>query len=252
ERFFVTAPNLKKKLDAIDREVALRKQANMPTTLAHEHPEVEVTRMDMERLEISIKGCQDQNVKVDDDDKSPTIIHSKEIPKLQSILKQRTLSESSCDDALSSSYGRQSSNISTDELTDSEESTDCSGGGRTRKKSVSFSEYVDKQTYKSNMSVTTMKASLRSKKRKARKREERIQKKTERIERRRRTSSGSFSENSSDEHAGNTDDFEVIDGKEVETASDDFEVIDPQEVIEEGHFSSSQGLLLSPTYDRNM
>jgi hypothetical protein len=48
----VTVPKLAKKLEAIDHEV---KKAAMPESAASHHPELEVTRMDMERLEISIK-----------------------------------------------------------------------------------------------------------------------------------------------------------------------------------------------------
>lgn len=125
----------------------------------------------------------------DEEVRSPTVVHTKEPPKLHSILKQRTVSESS-----SSEDTHSRSAASEEDEDDEDEETE--GGRRRRKKSVSFNDYVDQQTYKANMSVTTMKASLRSKKRRARKREERIQRKAERQERRRQRRA---SENSSDD-----------------------------------------------------
>ena len=63
---------------------------------------------------------------------------------------------------------------------------------------MSFSEHVDKTTYKVHASVSSMTPALKSKRRRQRKAEQRRQEKQEKQEsRRRRRSSGSFSEHSS-------------------------------------------------------
>ena len=103
------------------------------------------------------------------------VIHEKNGPKLQSILKQRTLSESSDD------YG-----------TNGESSRPCpeddlSLNGRFRK-SVSFNNHIDKTTYKPSASPTSMKTALKSKRRRARKKDEKVSK---RAGRRRHNSGGS-------------------------------------------------------------
>ena len=66
-----------------------------------------------------------------------------------------------------------------------------------QKRGVHFNSHVDKTTYKTNMSVNSMKVALKSKKRRHRKKEE---KKAEKVEKSRRRHNSTGSECSSDEH----------------------------------------------------
>ena len=109
------------------------------------------------------------------------VVHSKETPNLHSILKQRSISESSEE--------RQSSSSESPTGTSPRE---LDG----QKRGVHFSTHIDKTTYKTNMSVNSMKVTLKSKRRRNRKREEKEKKDKSR---RRHNSTGSEC-SSCDEH----------------------------------------------------
>ena len=132
------------------------------------------------------------------------IVYNHEAPQLRGIIKNRSISESSDDiyacarqnsstsddicacarqNSTTSFNGSESSPIESDDY-----DNDISEGGTMRKKTVSFSEHIDQTTYKTNQSVSSMKATLRNKRKKQRKTERRH---TEKQERRRRKSSGS-------------------------------------------------------------
>ena len=126
-----------------------------------------------------------------------SVAHTKEQPKLHGILRQR--SHTICeygDESPNEVISRQNSSVSTEGPMESDENSEASSGSR-RRRAVSFSEYVERTTFKSGQSVSSMKPTLKSKRRRARKRE---QKQVSRQLRRRRSSSGS--EVSSDEHGG--------------------------------------------------
>ena len=108
------------------------------------------------------------------------IVHSKETPPLHSILKQRSISENSED--CQSSSSESPTGTSPRELDG-------------QKRGVHFSSHIDKTTYKSNMSVNSMKVTLKSKRRRNRKREEKKKEKC----RKRHNSTGSEC-SSCDEH----------------------------------------------------
>ena len=131
------------------------------------------------------------------------IVHEKVPPKLHSILKQRsrTTSESS-DDVFSSSFSRENS-ITTSESPISEGDEEHNGTGR--KKSVSFSEHVDKTSYKANATVSALHNTLKNRRKKQRKREEK------RCGRRRRTSSGGSCSSDDVPVAGKPEEYDLGD-----------------------------------------
>ena len=85
------------------------------------------------------------------------VVHDQEIPNLQGILKQRSVSESSED--LTSSNSSCSPSSPREELFGF-------------KKSVKFNDHIDQTTFKSGAAVTAMTTALKSKRRRNRKREE--------------------------------------------------------------------------------
>ena len=131
------------------------------------------------------------------------VVHEKGVPKLHGILKQRSVSESS-DDGVHGTWSQVSMTTSSegDDVEDSPDrsaASSVSSGRQVVRKSVSFSDYVDRTLFQANQSVSSMHAALKNRRRRARKRE---QKQEQRIQRRRRRSSGSFSlEESGDEQA---------------------------------------------------
>jgi len=140
------------------------------------------------------------------------VVHTKSCPRLHSILKQRTLSESSDDGRrLSFSADRLISTASEDASEsdggfDSQLSSSVSSGISVRpvlKKSVSFSDRIDHAVFQVNQSVSAMHAILKNRRRRARKRDQYFQQKavSSNGTRRRCRSSGSISmEDSGDEH----------------------------------------------------
>ena len=140
------------------------------------------------------------------------VVHTKSCPRLHSILKQRTISESSDDGRrLSFSADRLISTASEDASEsedggfDSHLSSSVSSGNSIRpmlKKSVSFNDHIDHAVFQVNQSVSAMHAILRNRRRRARKRDQYLQHKAEATSgtRRRCRSSGSISmEDSGDE-----------------------------------------------------
>ena len=101
------------------------------------------------------------------------VVHSKQSPPLHGILKQRSISENSEDYQSSSS-----------ESPTGTSPREIDG----QKRGVHFNSHVDKTTFKSNLSVSSMKVTLKSKRRRNRKREER---KKDKCSRRRHNSTGS-------------------------------------------------------------
>lgn len=142
--------------------------------------------MSFQRIQTKLSTEDDQEY---DDTECPSsadieVVHTRETPPLHSILKQRSTSESS-EGPSSSSSGESPTGLSPREIDG-------------QKKEVHFNSHVDKTTFKSNLSVSSMKVALKSKRRRQRKREE---KKAEKIERSRRRHNSTGSECSScDEH----------------------------------------------------
>ena len=137
------------------------------------------------------------------------VVHNKQPPtKLQGILKQRTVSESSDDHSgsfsrqLSSAGGDGGGGGSTSAISESEGNTsgdDSSSTPLGRKKSVSFSEHVDSATFRCNQSVSSMREAIKKKEKKHEQRQKQRQRRQN--QGRRRRSSNSVSEPSSDEQA---------------------------------------------------
>ena len=115
------------------------------------------------------------------------VVHTRPSPSLHSILKQRTMSESS-EDVNPEGDSPRSPIDDEDEL-----SSSLNSSGKRR--SVSFSKHIDKATFKSSASVNSMKTSLKSKRKRQRKWEEKHDKASSR---RRHNSTGS--EGSGDDH----------------------------------------------------
>ena len=136
------------------------------------------------------------------------VVHTHPNPSLQSILKQRTVSESS-EDINPDPESPRSPVDDEDEL-----SSSLSSSGKRR--SVSFSEHIDKATFKSSASVSSMKTSLKSKRKRQRKWEE---KKDKASSRRRHNSTGS--EGSGDDYMHSLSDSRSV--SEEEMAGEDEE-----------------------------
>ena len=125
------------------------------------------------------------------------VVHNKETPKLKGIMKQRSRTISESSDEACVHYSRENSSTSSYNSSESPISETDEFTENGLKKSVSFSEQVDKTMFKGNTSVTTLRATLKNKRRKAKKREVKYASKEARRQRR---TSGSAS--SGDEHSG--------------------------------------------------
>ena len=154
------------------------------------------------------------------------VVQSGDQSNLHSILKDRTVSESSDEVfGVRGAYRREdsvSSILSTGSASEGPVSENEDANPMHRKKSVSFSEYVDSTTYKANASVSTLHATLKKK-------SKRYRKKEAKIERRRRQSSGSEHEHSSEEQSSQPDTSEGLDTGEED---DEDVVIDYQVGVE--------------------
>ncbi|KAK3587786.1 hypothetical protein CHS0354_042750 [Potamilus streckersoni] len=154
EKLFVTESNIHKELTDLESEAEIRTMVQTETT--EQDCTLEVTAMNKTKLTVNIKKCKredlsDEDLEYDDCPSSAEIkvVHEKEFPPLQGILKQRSVSESS-----------------------EESSSSGSSPSRSGSKSVSFSSHVDKTTYKPNQAVTSMKQALKSKRKRQRKMQE--------------------------------------------------------------------------------
>jgi len=159
-------------------------------------PDLHVTDLNDNNTTIQFKARSSRVSKFSESSDDIEVIFTKERPRIHGILK-RTMSESS-EDPLSCSYGSMSHisfsrensvNANGSESVISEEEE-----GR-RPRSVSFSEYVDRTSFKQGTSVSTLHATLKSKRKRQRKHDESVKNKGER---RRTTSSGSCSDSHSD------------------------------------------------------
>jgi hypothetical protein len=163
------------------------------------------------------------------------VVHTKSCPRLHSILKQHTISESSDDGRRLSVSGDRQTSTASDDASDSDDggfnvplssSMSSENGFRRLKKSVSFNDRIDHAVFQANQSVSSMHAILKNRRRRARKRDQYLQQKAEssRGTRRRCRSSGSISmEDSGDEHHGGvvnrdafTSKFDQCDARQVE------------------------------------
>lgn len=207
EKLFLTDDTLRLQLEQLDNDTE-----EAQATKENGGAEVEVTEMNDDQLTIEVKERviieEDEEESEGEEETSADQIEvvCKPEPKLQGILKQRTVSESS-DDIFSSAslLERQTSSASVNgsesTISESDENADWagtsgnsgSGGFMGRRKCVSFSEHDDKITYKSGQSVCSMQSTLKSKRRRTRKKEARSLDREEKKARRRRTSSGSES-----------------------------------------------------------
>ncbi|XP_013383361.1 protein kintoun isoform X1 [Lingula anatina] len=241
ERLFVTENTLEKELTGM-------KEQNGQATAQQVMPEVEVTEMNDQKVTLLVKGNngpvnpgafsrQTPDVELEDPSGNTAenieVVFDKEVPKLHSILKQRstsesgsekqrhasgdssggrarstsessvgkqrTISESSTDD-LSASLSASHNSYNSESLQSNSNSDSGEEGDHPRlKKSVSFSEDVDSVHYKSGAAISAFHNTLKNKKRRARKRE---QKQENRRSRRRHNSSTSEYSSSSDKEEG--------------------------------------------------
>ena len=130
------------------------------------------------------------------------VVHRTHLPRLQGILKQRSVSESS-DDVSSSARSRQLStghDSAASGVSGSDDAQDLTSGDDVttpeRKKSVSFNENIDSATFRCHQSVSSMRETLKNKRRKQRKHDKRNK------QERRHRNSNSLSEVSSDDGCG--------------------------------------------------
>ncbi|KAK6999863.1 protein kintoun [Biomphalaria glabrata] len=170
-RQFLTESNLQRELSELDQEATLQ-ESTMPV-LVEALPELAVVTMEEAKLTIEIKPPKAKKYKpedeeLDDEDYEPPssaeieVIHKHPTPNLHSILKTRTPSESS------------------EEVNGMEPESPRSEGEElsssfSKKRSVSFSNHVDKASFKSFASVSSMTTVLKSKRRRQRKRDEKRQ-----------------------------------------------------------------------------
>ncbi|XP_045165132.2 protein kintoun-like [Mercenaria mercenaria] len=192
EKLFVTSDNLQEELDKLQLEGEKMGRTDEHAPEAHS-ANIKVVEMNEKKLTLNIRkpstSFSEEEENGYDGEESPLsasieVVHSQKLPNLHGILKQRSVSESS-EDHLSLSSG--------------DSPTSCSprdSDGSTGRRSVSFNSHIDKTTYKTNATVTSMKQALKSKRKRNRKREE---KKKEKDGRRRHNSNGSEC-SSCDEH----------------------------------------------------
>ncbi|XP_033733842.1 protein kintoun-like [Pecten maximus] len=167
EFLFMTEPNLQRELAELEAEAALQKLDQHAA--AQDTPVIQVTDMTQKRLQIDIKksGSTEEDVDYRETEEAPSsaeiqVVHEKEPPSLHSILKHRSMSESSeCD-----GYG--SSNSSGSPTSPRDEHFGL-------RRSVSFNDRVDKTTFKPGTAVTSMTSTLKNKRKRNRKREEKRQ-----------------------------------------------------------------------------
>ncbi|XP_052769097.1 protein kintoun-like [Mya arenaria] len=165
EKLFLTTDNLQEDLDQLQAEGKAMGQAD--THKDSYHDKVKVTEMNEKKLSLKImksgSSFSEDNEAGMSDDEAPLsasieVVHSKEVPNLHGILKQRSISESS-EDPTSSSGDSPTSTSPRD-----------NDGGR---HSVTFNSHIDRASFKTNASVSSMTQALKSKRRNRRKREER-------------------------------------------------------------------------------
>lgn len=137
------------------------------------------------------------------------VVHTHPHPSLHGILKQRTVSESSEDFNPDPESPRSP-------IEDEDELSSSVGSSSGKRRSVSFSEHIDKATFKSSSSVNSMKTLLKSKRKRQRKWEG---KKDKASSRRRHNSTGS--EGSGDDHAHSPSDSHSV--SEEDLAAEDEE-----------------------------
>ncbi|RUS80339.1 hypothetical protein EGW08_011908 [Elysia chlorotica] len=181
---FLTESNLQQELFRLSQEPDMPSQAGLT-------PELSVVEMNEKKLTIDIKppkkkknknksrkdsaSSQDDEEEVDNDldDSAPSsaeiqVIHKHPTPKnLQSILKQRTVSESSED------FSHGHVDLPDSPRSDGEDQLSSSGGFK-KPRCVSFNSHVDQTSFKASASVSSMTPALKSKRRRQRKREERL------------------------------------------------------------------------------
>ncbi|KAL8604815.1 hypothetical protein ACOMHN_028443 [Nucella lapillus] len=204
---FLTTSNLQQQLQELDQSAqATTAPGDGGDGAADQVPppcHLQVTTMDDKKLTIKIspspkprsKKRREEDEEEDEEYDPPSsaeiqVVHSRPNPLLHSILKQHTVSESS------------------EDLNHNPDSAHSSPGKRN---TVSFSEHIDKATFKSAGSVSSMKTALKSKRKRQRKWEE---KKDKSSSRRRHNSTGS--EGSSDDHAPSMPGSHSISEEEVE------------------------------------
>ncbi|CAL1531244.1 unnamed protein product [Lymnaea stagnalis] len=180
---FLTESNLQRELSDLDKAA----ETSMPVQVDNK-PELTVVKMDETKLTIDIKPPKSKKYKheyiedegIEDEEYDPPssaeieVVHKHPAPNLHSILKARSPSESSEEVVVMDPESPRSEG---EELSSS----------YTKKRSVSFSNHVDRASFKSFASVSSMTPALKSKRRRQRKREE---KKNGRV---RRTSEGTSS-----------------------------------------------------------
>ncbi|KAK7103653.1 protein kintoun-like [Littorina saxatilis] len=201
ERLFLTVSNLQQQLADLDQAAGAAEQmATSPDAAAVDAADcppcdLEVTAMNNKKLTIKISkkfgSRRREEEEADEYDDPPSsadieVVHTRPSVNLHGILKQRTVSESSEDFSLDPDSPR--SPEADDEL-----SSSLNSGWKRR--SVSFSEHIDKATFKTSASVNSMKTLLKSKRKRQRKWEE----KTDKVSSRRRHNS-TGSEGSGDDH----------------------------------------------------
>ncbi|XP_071078867.1 protein kintoun-like [Haliotis cracherodii] len=184
EKLLLTDVSLQRQLTELDEEAEELEEAQRHP--GHS-PFLQVTEMKDKKLTINIRApLQDEEDNEYDPPSSADIevVHKKALPKLHSILKQRTLSESSDDHLCSGAESRSSeaSRSGGESPRSGQEDSPLEGCS---KKSVTFNSHIDSATYKKNTAPTSMKTALRSKRRRARKKEEK------KVNGRRRRNSGS-------------------------------------------------------------
>ncbi|XP_005097915.2 protein kintoun [Aplysia californica] len=192
---FLTECNLRQELATLQEEES---SEAMPAQ-DEATPQLAVSEMNQHRLTIDIKPPKSKkklNAGLDDDEEDEAdsydppssaeieVVHRHPRPNLHSILKQRTVSESSEDFGMDDPSSPRSAEES-DPLASSSSSF-------TKRRSVSFNSYVDRASFKSSASPSSMTPALKSKRRRQRKREMKLNGKQ------RRTSEGT-SEGSSEE-----------------------------------------------------
>ncbi|XP_046567374.1 LOW QUALITY PROTEIN: protein kintoun-like [Haliotis rubra] len=171
EKLLLTDVSLQRQLSELDEEA---EELELAKKHPGQSPYLQVTEMKDKKLAINIRApLQDEEDNEYDTPSSADIevVHKKALPKLHSILKQRTLSESSDDHLCSGGESRSSGDARSGGESPRSGPEDSPLEGCS-KKCVTFNSHIDSATYKKNTAPTSMKTALKSKRRRARKKEE--------------------------------------------------------------------------------
>ncbi|GFN73689.1 protein kintoun [Plakobranchus ocellatus] len=250
EKHFLTEGNLQRELSRLAQE------PDMPSQEESLTPQLSVVEMSEKKLTIDIKppkgknrrksrkdsvSSQEEEEEDEYDESAPSsaeiqVIHKHPTPKnLHSILKQRTVSESSED------FGHNNADLPESPRSEGEEQL-SSNGGLKKHRSVSFNSHVDRTSFKAFASVSSMTPTLKSKRRRQRKREERLK--------RRFRSNSEGGTSSGEECSGGRVCLSHSEGEDEELSASKYKAGLSRSISDPGTITGIESFNLSPIADK--